>query len=181
MIKKLIDYFYYIIEIIFNYFPFFLNLYIKFHEFSVLEEIELSQISRYEKVLHIGCGAIPYTSIILARKTNAKIIGIDNKQNIVNAAINCVKRYNLSNKIKIELGDGMTFIVKGYDIVVISYGVSYPDLVLKHVINSMNQNTRIVLRKPIQKKDEYIDSIIKNFSVCSKQLLLTQESILIVK
>jgi trans-aconitate methyltransferase len=181
MIKRLINIFYFKFEIFFSYFPFFAELFIKFHEFSVKGEIELYQISPSEKVLHIGCGAIPYTSIVVARETNAKIIAIDNKHKMVNAATNLIKRCNLSDRIKIEFGDGNTYDLSSFDVIFLSFGVTCQELILKHVIDSMKDKSRIYLRVPKKMKDDYVNSIVGDFSVCSKQSLLTQESILIFK
>jgi precorrin-6B methylase 2 len=181
MIKRFIDSLYFLFEFFFNFFPFFTELYIKFHECSVIKEIELANISRSDKILQIGCGAIPYTSVVIARETNAKVIGIDNKQSIVNVASRCIKRYNLSNIIKIKFGDGRNYDASDFDVFIISYGVLYQDLILDHVINSMKNKARIILRRLKIKNNEYICSTFKNFLVCSIKLLLNQESILFVK
>jgi len=181
MIKKLFDYLYYSFEFFSKYIPFFVMSYIKFHEFSVVKEIEMSDISPSDRILHIGCGAIPYTSITISRKTGAKIIGIDYNPHVVNIAIEHLKRYNLSNLIKIEEGDGKSYNISDFDVIIISYGIDCQDSVLRHVIDSMKSGTRIILRRSSTEKNEYIDSILKEFSSYSCRMLLTQESILIVK
>ena len=181
MIKKLFDYLYYSFELFSNHIPFFAKLYIKFHESSVKKEIEMSNLSPPDRILHIGCGAIPYTSILVSRKIGAKIVGIDCDPRVVNIATDYLKRYNLSNMVKIEIGDGKTYNVSDFDVVILSYGIDSQDLVLRHTIDSMKEGARIILRRPSTEKDGYIDSIVKEFSVCSIRMLLTQESILIVK
>jgi len=181
MIKEVLDYLYYTFEISSNHIPFFAKLYIKFHESSVKKEIYMSNLSSSDKILHIGCGAIPYTSIILSREVNPKIIGIDCNPHVVDIANDYLKRYNLSNMIKIERGDGKTYDVSGFDSIILSYGVDGQDLILKNVIDSMKNGARIILRRSTTECNSYIESIVKDFSVCSIKLLLTQESVLIVK
>ena len=181
MIKKLFDYLYYSFEFFSKYIPFFVMSYIKFHEFSVIKEIEMSNLSSSDRILHIGCGAIPYTSIVLSREINSNIVGIDCNPHVVDIANDYLKRYNLSDMIKIEMGDGKTYDVSGFDSIILSYGVDGQDLVLKHVIDSMKNGARLILRRSTTECNIYIDYIVKEFSVCSIRLLLTQESILIVK
>ncbi|MCK5031862.1 MAG: hypothetical protein KAR64_10385, partial [Thermoplasmatales archaeon] len=55
------------------------------------------------------------------------------------------------------------------------------DLVLRHIIDSMKNGARLILRRSTTECNSYIDSIVKEFSICSIRLLLTQESVLIVK
>jgi len=181
MIKKLLDYLYYSFERFSNYISFFAKLYIKFHESSVKKEIEMSDLSPSDRILHIGCGAIPYTSILVSRNIGAEIVGIDCDPRVVTIATDYLKRYNLSNMVKIEIGDGKTYNVSDFDVVILSYGIDSQDSVLRHAIDSMKGGTRIILRRPSTERDDYTDSIVKEFSVCSIRLLLTQESILLVK
>lgn len=181
MIKKLLDYLYYIYEILYQHVPFFLLIYIKIHEPSVKKEIEMIQLSQSDRVLHIGCGAIPYTSMVIARETGAHIVGIDYKSRIVDLANSYIKRKNLLNMIRIELGDGQNYDASGFNVVIISYGIDVQDLVLRHVLESVKDGTRIILRKSRAKKNDNINSIVKGFSTDSLRLLLTQESVLIIK
>ena len=181
MIKEVLDHLYYTFEIISNNIPFIAKLYIKFHKFSVKKEIEMLNLSPSNKILHIGCGAIPYTSIILSREVNSKIVCIDYNPHVVGIANDYLKRYNLSNMIKIEMGDGKIYNVSGFDNIILSYGIDDQDLVLKHVIDSMKNGARLILRRSTTEHNSYTDSIVREFSVYSIRLLLTQESVLIVK
>ena len=181
MIKEVLDYLYYTFEIFSNNIPFIAKLYIKFHKFSVKKEIEMLDLSSSDKILHIGCGAIPYTSIIISREVNSKITCIDYNPHVVDIANDYLKRYNLSNKIKIETGDGKIYNVSDFDSIILSYGVDDQDLVLKHVIDSMKIGAKLILRRSTTEHNNYTDSIVREFSVYSIRMLLMQESVLIVK
>ena len=181
MIKTFLDYLYFTFEIFCYHIPFFAKLFIKIHSPSVKKEIEMSNLSSSDKILHIGCGAIPYTTIVISKETDAKIVGIDKESRIVNIATDFVRKYNISDIVKIEIGNGKTHNVSDFDVIILSYGIDRQDLVLKHVFNSVKKGSRILLRRSISKKEDYIDSIVKNYSVNRTRLLLTQESVLIVK
>ena len=104
MMKKFLDHLYYMYEFLSSHIPFLAKLYIIFHESSVKKEIEMAHISSSDKILHIGCGAIPYTSIVISKETNAKVTGIDHKQSVVDAAANFIHSHRLSNEVTIQHG-----------------------------------------------------------------------------
>ena len=181
MFKKFLDQLYNIYEIIFTNISFFSFLYLKFHESSVKKEIKMAEISKSDKILHIGCGAIPYSLIIISNEINAEIIGIDNQPRSIVLANKLLKRYKLSNKIQIKEGSGETYNVSNFDLILISYGVGNTEMILKNVFNNLKKDGKILLRYSTIEKNDYIDSVIQKYSIKKIKLLLTQESILIVK
>ena len=42
------------------------------------KEINLANVTKDDRILHIGCGSIPATSVLLAKKTGSEVTGIDN-------------------------------------------------------------------------------------------------------
>lgn len=181
MIKKILDLLYNIFELSAIYFPINTKLYLKFHKTSVKKEIEMIDISSSDKVIHIGCGSIPYTCIILSEYDFAEIVGIDQNSTAVTNAKNSLKKFNLSNRVKIEQGSGVNYDISRFDIIILSYGINKPSSVLKHVIVSMGNTSKILLRKPSYENSIELNSIIDEMSVRRKKLLLTQESILLMK
>ena len=95
MFKKSLDKLYYIYESIFVYISFFSFLYLKFHKPAVLKEINMLDVKKGDKILHIGCGAIPYSLIILSNETNAEeILGIDNQDKSIIQSITSAAKKN---------------------------------------------------------------------------------------
>jgi len=181
MFKKFLDRIYYIYEIISTNISFFSFLYLKFHEPAVKKEIKMADISKSDKILHIGCGAIPYTSIIISEEHDGEITGIDNQLRSITLANKLLNRLNLSKKIHIEIGAGETYNISNFDVIIMSYGIGKPEMVLRNVFENLKKDGKIILRIPITKKNDYIDSIIQKNSIKKIGLLLTQESVLIVK
>jgi len=178
MFKKFIDQLYNIYEIIFTNISFFSFLYMKFHEPSVKKEINMAQITHSDKVLHIGCGAIPYSLMILSKETHTEITGIDNQTRSITYA----KKFIADDKnIHIEKASGETYDVSTFDVILISYGVGDIEAVLKNTLQHLKDNGKIILRKPVTETTEYINSILENYSIKKLKLLLTQESYLIMK
>ena len=181
MFKKIIDWLYYFFEFFGNHNMFFAKMYIYYHKSSVLKEIKLADLKSTDRILHIGCGAIPYTSIILSEETNARIVVIDRQKKVVDHAKKFVKRLGLENKIIIQKQSGETIDISKFNVVFLSYGVIDTDGVLKNVFEKIEKNGKIILRKPVSSHNEYVDSIISKYAVDRIKLLLAQESILIVK
>jgi len=181
MMKKFLDNLYYTYEVLSNYVPLLAKLYIVFHESSVKKEIEMAHISSSDKILHIGCGAIPYTSIVISRETNAKVVGIDHKPRVVDASTKFIHSHHLSDKITIQRGVGDSYNVSEFDVIIISYGIIHQEIVLKHVLESAGKETKIILRRSTVNYNPAIDSMIGNSAIICKRLLLTQDSIFLIK
>ncbi len=178
MFKKFLDQLYNIYEIIFTNISFFSFLYMKFHEPSVKKEINMAEISPSDKILHIGCGAIPYSLIIFSKEKHTQITGIDNQTRSINHAKKFIADYK---NIRVEKASGETYDVSPFDVILISYGVGDIEAVLKNTLQNLKNNGKILLRKPITETTEYIDSVLKNYSIKKLKLLLTQESYIIMK
>jgi precorrin-6B methylase 2 len=141
----------------------------------------MAEISKSDKILHIGCGAIPYSLIIISNEINAEVIGIDNQPRSINLAKKFLTKYKIYNKIHVEIESGETYNVSNFDVILISYGIGNAEMVLKNVFNNLKKDGKILLRKSLTEKNDYVDTIIKKYSIKKKRLLLTQESVLIVK
>ena len=168
MFKKLLDQLYNIYEIIFTNISFFSFLYMKFHEPSVKKEINMAEISPSDKILHIGCGAIPYSLIIFSKETHAQITGIDNQTRSITHAKKFIADFK---NIHVEKASGETYDVSPFDIILISYGVGDIEAVLKNTLptskkqrkdntqktnNRDNRIHRFRTRKLFDKKNQII-------------------------
>lgn len=181
MFKKILDYFYYQYEIIAQKILFLAKIYIKIHHPSVLKEIKMCDISSSDKVIQIGCGAIPYTLIIFYNELKVSLTGIDIKEKAVTQAKEFLKKFNLPQEIKIKKGDGSNYDFSKYDLILISYGAKNTEQVLKNVLSNSKQNTKILLRKTTAENTDMLEYILDKYKTKRKKMLLTQESILIYK
>lgn len=75
---------------------FLFKLYALPYKKTVFREAKLGEITKSDKVLNIGCGALPFTSYHLNRLTGASIIAVDLDQEAV------VEARNLLSKLKIS-------------------------------------------------------------------------------
>lgn len=120
--------------------------YINLYEKMTLEEFEMVEIEGDERVLHIGCGPIPNTLIVLARNIPAHYTGIDRDKEAVKIARDVIREYNIDNII-VEYGDAMSYPLKEFDVIVASYGVEPAGEVFERIRRDARKDARIVYRK----------------------------------
>lgn len=112
-------------------------------------EIEYKQfkIPKYQKVLHIGCGAYPLTEITLSDLPGKKIVGIDKNPKAVVCANKLILKKGLESKIDIIHGNGIDFPIKGFDFIIIS-SCSHPkEKILENIFKNADKNCKIVFRE----------------------------------
>jgi len=122
-------------------------IYDKFIKKEYLREIKLFELSRSKKILHIGCGPYPITSIMLSDISNGKIVGIDKNPNVTNWAKKMIYKKNLGERINIKCGDGINFPLEGFDTIIIS-SCSIPKYkIIEHLFENAPCNCKIVVRE----------------------------------
>jgi len=152
---------------------FFGKIYTKFFEKITLDEFKMVNIKQGEKILHIGCGAVPNTLLILANHFDAFFVGIDRDKKAVKKAREMVEKWKLGNKIKIENGEAISYPISNFDVIVISLGVEPREKIFERIRNEMKEGAVIIARKPwdfmdiIYGRKEFIPNgfrIIKTFN-----------------
>ena len=120
-------------------------------------EYQTFNISKNDKVLHIGSGAFPLTEITLAEEIGNTVVGIDKSRKAVEYADDVVRRKNLQDKIKINLGNGRDYPIKEFDVIIISSCASPMLKIIEHVFKNSKSNSKIIVRmietsiKPLMK------------------------------
>lgn len=109
-------------------------------------EIHMLNITPTEKVLHLGCGALPSAAIFIAKDTNAHVVGIDNNTIAVKLAQLYIKKNDLTNLVTIEYGDGVNYPVQDFDVIYIAINVWPIESVLLHLAQTMKSTARILCK-----------------------------------
>ena len=115
--------------------------------YSEMVENELGLLETYpiSSILVIGSGSIPSTPIIISRKTKAKITCIDIDNEAVKKSKNIIKRFNLTDRIMIENGDGAHHNLKSFDGIFVLYGMKNQMKILDN-ISTKCANIPIIFR-----------------------------------
>lgn len=145
-LKKLMDRLFVIFEKIGHKFDIISFNYLKMHDEIVEKEIKMADISSGDHILVIGCGSLPATSVLLAMKTKAIIVSIDNDHRAIKEASWYIKNHNLENRINLEHADGLSYPLKKFDLIFVLYGVKQQKEILNYLANNMEDKTRVIIR-----------------------------------
>lgn len=145
-LKKVSDYIFIIIEKIVVKFPSLLSAYIVYYEDIVDNEIRLAEITKTDAVLHIGCGSLPSTSLLIAQKTGSETIGIDKVPSSVQDAQYCVRILHQESRIQIHQANALDYPMDSSDVIIVSQGIEPRYEVLTHIAHTMQPNTRVLFR-----------------------------------
>jgi len=169
-LKKFSDKVFIFIEKILLNFPIFHKFYLDIYDNMTDNEINLANISKDNIVLHIGCGSLPATCILLSKKIGAHIIGLDHDLKSVKQAKLCISKYNLDDKIQIEFSDAKDFAVEKFDVILLSQGIKPQNEILNHIANSIKNNTKVVFRSTYDKKNKLSenDMFLKDIFIVEK-------------
>ena len=122
------------------------------------EEIKIGNISDSKKVVHIGCGPVPSTSILIAKKTGASVTGIDKNPTAIKLARSIIHDLGYSKNIEIKHAEASDFNVGDFDVILISHGIKPIDKFLKHISKTMKQDTIAVFRTFSSDYEELINT-----------------------
>lgn len=145
-LKFISDYLFIIVEKIIVKLPSLLLPYITYYEDIVDNEINLAKITKQDTILHIGCGPIPSTSLLVTQKTGARTIGIDKNILSVQDAQYCVHAVHQENQIQIHHGNALTYAMQSSHVIIVSQGIEPRYEVLEHIANTMGPDTRVLFR-----------------------------------
>jgi ubiquinone/menaquinone biosynthesis C-methylase UbiE len=113
-----------------------------------INEFKMANLSDDTRFLCIGCGSFPWTLLILSSKYHCKCIGIDKDENAVKAAKRMVASFQLTEKIEIIQADALKYDVSNFDLISLSFGISYKEKILNNISLSMKRNGKILFRTP---------------------------------
>ncbi|AXR76814.1 class I SAM-dependent methyltransferase [Natrarchaeobaculum sulfurireducens] len=86
--------------------PLLFDLYTRCYRGVVGREIELAGVDRRDTVLNVGCGAMPFTAVLVAKLADADVYALDNDDSVPERARRNVAYANVADRVQIVTGDG---------------------------------------------------------------------------
>ncbi len=173
--RNMMNYLYVIFEKTAYQFDFSSEYYLRFYKELVENEIDLAKIISKDQILVIGCGSIPATSIIIAKKTNAHVTSIDIDPRAIKNASILINKLKLENKMTLEFADGHNYLIKKFDVVFVLYGVKNHGDLLYSVGNEMKDNARIIFRSVLEDNKKILGLNENNKTFDIKKTILSQK------
>ncbi len=124
------------------------SLYANYYQQVIDNEIELAAITAEDRVLNIGCGAIPFTALLTARKTGARIWAVDCDKTAVKVARRCVSAQQLEHLVTVMHLDGADNIPLDFDVALVALQAKPKKAILENLLRSGGAQARLVFRRP---------------------------------
>ncbi len=124
------------------------DVYTAFFRQMTISEFQMATIQPGHRVLHVGCGSVPNTLLILAKATRASYLGIDRDAGAVASAREMTRRYDLEKQVTIQERDALAMEYGGFDLIVLSLGVEPRKAILAAIHDGMHPDAHVVARKP---------------------------------
>lgn len=116
-----------------------------FYDKMIRSEVEKCSLRPGMKVLHIGSGPLPMTSISLSL-IGFSVVAVDFDLTAIKEAKERVKELGLTKRIKFVQADGADISSQGFDAVWISLHVQTKEKVLNRVYSDLKSGGKIVFR-----------------------------------
>jgi len=145
--RKKANLFWHIIDIVSSLSKFFGDMYKDRIGIHYINEAQMYNINEDQSILHIGSGAYPITALVLAKLFKGRIVTIDKNPIVIKIAKRVIKKEHLSHRIEVLYGNGLTFDVSSFDVVIISSCSVPKEEILTHVFSHTNNHCKIIVRE----------------------------------
>jgi len=164
--------------------PLFVHTYSFPYRGVVRKEIALAEITDEDRVLNIGCGAIPFTAIHIARMSGAHVQALDKDRGAVRKARLCVRKMGLAHYISVHHGRGEHFCAAGFSAAVIALQAEPKNAILANLFACTNHRLRVIVREPrptLKKQYDHLTTYEIPQAHCRQSLPTCERSLLFVK
>ncbi len=115
----------------------------------IKNEIALTEITADDRVLNIGCGAIPFTALLIAQFTGARVTAVDRDPDAARRAAACVRRQGWAHRVRVVCCDAARppWTPADFDVALIALQAEPKAPILAHLLGGMAA-TRVAARAP---------------------------------
>jgi threonine dehydrogenase-like Zn-dependent dehydrogenase len=153
----------------------------------VEREIRLAAIGSGDVVVNIGCGAVPFTAIYLARLTGARVIALDRDRKAAECARKYIKASGLAEIVGVVWGDGaQASQCESATVRIVALQAAPKKAILEHFLKSAPRGARIMFREPRPEFANWYDQLPRsarpqsmtshNMVTFNRTVLFTQEA-----
>ncbi len=139
--------------------PFLVHLYSRPYRLVVEREIELAGITSGDTVFNIGCGAVPFTAIFLAKLVKARVFALDCDGKAVLKARRCVQKAGLEDHITVLRGDGACDAPVDFEVALVALQARPKGEILQNLLSAAPPRGRLVFRQASPRFAEHYDTL----------------------
>ena len=164
--------------------PFLVGLYSRPYREVIKNEIKLAGINDEDKVLNVGCGAVPFTAIHLLNITGAELWIQDRDSDALDRAKKCLKRSGLADRARFFEGDAAHDVPESFDVAIVALQAGPKKAILKNLMQKMTKGGRLVFRQPSKSFADYYDKLpeeIRSFDKIGQKTRTFDQSVLFLE
>lgn len=124
------------------------SLYGKYYDNIVEKEAKLAKLDKNDRLLCIGGGSVPWTAMLFARLTGARVDVVDTDHGAIYNGQKVVKMFGLADRVRVMRCNGLWMDPSIYDAVHIALQVTPKGQVLDHLNDCCRPGTKIIMRMP---------------------------------
>lgn len=109
------------------------------------KEMKMVHVRKNDRIIHIGCGALPLTALYLG-KQGFSVLAVDRDKKALEKAQELVRRSGMENRIQFLLHDGKEMDYSPYDIIWISLHATPREAIQKQAFHTMKEGARVICR-----------------------------------
>ncbi len=129
--------------------PWFFHLYAAPYRSLVRRELRLAAVGPEDVVLSVGCGALPFTAVLCATFSGARVIAVDIDAEAVEKARVLVHRLGLSPQIEVLVADAAEDSLPAATVALVALQAAPKDLISRNLMRSLPaRGGRVVYRLP---------------------------------
>jgi len=140
-------------------FPFLVGLYSRPYLKVVQREINLAKITFMDRVLNVGCGAIPFTAIHVAVLTGAKVWAMDRDIEAVRHARFCLEKMGLMEQVQVMEGDASLCIPVNFTAAIVALQAEPKELIMNNMLAKALPESRLIFRHPCISYEKHYDRL----------------------
>ncbi len=111
-------------------------------------EIRLAKLGKDDVVLNIGCGAVPFTALYIAKLAGSRVYALDIDPCAAKYAKSCVRKAGLDDKITVVHADGARDFKHPYNVAIVALQAAPKSRILQVMQKNAVPGARFIFRLP---------------------------------
>lgn len=112
----------------------------------ISKELHLLKNTPFESIIFIGSGPFPITAILLHELTGKKIDCLEQHQESATISRKVLKKLGLSEAIHVHVGNGATFDLSPYDVVLAALLAKPKSVIMQNILTNGNPACKVLCR-----------------------------------
>lgn len=124
------------------------NLYGMIYSKVLNKEFFLGGFCAKDRIVNIGCGAVPFTAIYLSQKIGAKVVALDKDADALEKAHYSLRKYGLEKNIELVEADATKYVPRYYTGALVALQAEPKKKILENLLSNGEKGASLIFRQP---------------------------------